>query len=219
MSRAAELDDPYRGSSRHYDRLIEPLLAALRQIGLRPGLGPARAGMQVLDIGCGTGSHLELYRRAGCRVAGIDRSPAMLAEARRKLGAGALLTLGDGTRLPFGAATIDLIVVMMALHEMPPEVRQQVLAECRRVLKPSGARLLAIDYARIDRRRFPRGYFYGALRWVVERLAGGDHYRNFRDFIARGALLPLLQQHGFELLEHKIVSGGNIALAAVAPVR
>jgi 2-polyprenyl-3-methyl-5-hydroxy-6-metoxy-1,4-benzoquinol methylase len=47
---------------------------------------PPREGMQVLDVGCGTGLQLAGYRQAGCRVTGIDASPAMLQVAGRARG-------------------------------------------------------------------------------------------------------------------------------------
>jgi SAM-dependent methyltransferase len=67
-----------------YDRLIErpveseseALVRSLARRGVRP---PA----QVLDVGCGTGRYaIELARR-GYDVRGIDRSPAMIDEARK----------------------------------------------------------------------------------------------------------------------------------------
>jgi SAM-dependent methyltransferase len=39
----------------------------------------------VLDLGCGTGRHLELLAEAGHRVVGVDRSPTMVAAARSRL--------------------------------------------------------------------------------------------------------------------------------------
>ena len=42
----------------------------------------------VLDIACGTGSvALELVRQTGRSVVGVDQSPEMLAEARKRIGA------------------------------------------------------------------------------------------------------------------------------------
>src|SRR4030042_3179958 len=44
-----------------------------------------RAGERLLDIGCGGGEHLCLFRRKGCDVTGIDPSPFMLDLARQRL--------------------------------------------------------------------------------------------------------------------------------------
>jgi SAM-dependent methyltransferase len=44
-----------------------------------------RTGKRVLEVGCGTGRLLLPLARAGCRLVGVDASPAMLALADRKL--------------------------------------------------------------------------------------------------------------------------------------
>ena len=76
--------DPYAKSARWYDSLIEPFARKIRMIGMR--MFPAQDGMSVLDVGCGTGTHLDIYKKAGCEVFGIDSSSAMLDIAQAKLG-------------------------------------------------------------------------------------------------------------------------------------
>src|SRR5688572_13307737 len=44
-------------------------------------------GLDVLDVGCGTGRHAIRLAAAGARVRGIDFSEAMLDQARQKPGA------------------------------------------------------------------------------------------------------------------------------------
>ncbi len=68
--------DAYRHVARWYDRIFGGMNAGLRGIGLK--MFPPREGMEVLDVGCGTGIQLAGYQHAGCRVTGIDTSPAML---------------------------------------------------------------------------------------------------------------------------------------------
>ena len=62
--------DAYRKSAKNYDKFVEPLNAALRQIAMK--LYPPMEGLKVLEVGCGTGTNLELYHNAGCHVHGID---------------------------------------------------------------------------------------------------------------------------------------------------
>jgi len=67
--------------------------------------GPADT---VLDVATGTGAvALQLVRAKGCRVVGLDQSPEMLAEARRRVPPGVELREGDAQQLPFAEASFD----------------------------------------------------------------------------------------------------------------
>ena len=75
---------------------------------------PVGAGDQVLDVGCGLGHEARrLAERVGPqgRVAGIDASPAMIAEARRRA-AGLTLPVtfdvGDARQVAFPDCAFDL---------------------------------------------------------------------------------------------------------------
>ena len=54
---------------------------AVEELFRRHAKGPTHA---LLDLGCGTGTHALLLARRGYAVTGVDRSPAMLALARKK---------------------------------------------------------------------------------------------------------------------------------------
>jgi SAM-dependent methyltransferase len=72
---AGAYDAIYR--SKDYDNEVD----LIERILLRHGLdGPRR----LLDLGCGTGNHALPLARRGHTVVGIDRSPAMLRQARAK---------------------------------------------------------------------------------------------------------------------------------------
>ena len=109
-------------------------------------------GASVLEIGVGTGGLLiELAERAA-QVIGVDHSPAMLEEARRRLTANATsdieLRLGEMTHLPLSDASVGCVVANMVLHHAADP--SAVLIEIRRVLVPGGVLLLA-DLARHER--------------------------------------------------------------------
>jgi demethylmenaquinone methyltransferase/2-methoxy-6-polyprenyl-1,4-benzoquinol methylase len=192
-------------SAKWYDVLIEPLIGTLRTTGL--AMCPPRAGLSVLDVGCGTGSHLSLYQQAGCRTFGIDLSPAMLSVARHKTGA---LTQGDASRMPFPNTSFDLVTATLAFHEMPAALRAPVLGEAKRVLKGDG-RMLLTDY-RPGPIRFPEGWLTKPFIAAIESLASADHSRNYRDFMAHGGLAPLIAENGLLVEAQKVVGGGAIGL-------
>ncbi|MCZ7586455.1 MAG: methyltransferase domain-containing protein [Deltaproteobacteria bacterium] len=170
---------------------------------------------RVLDVCCGTGDALAEYAGAGCAVTGIDRSPAMLERAGKKLNGRADLVLGDATAMPFDSDSFDLALITLALHEMDPEVREAVLGEIARVLNPSG-RLLIIDY-HAGAPEGLYGRFARGVLFVIERMVGGDHYRNYRRFQASGGLPPLLDGRGYAVEKTRFLTGGNLAVVLSRP--
>jgi ubiquinone/menaquinone biosynthesis C-methylase UbiE len=200
--------DAYRHVARWYDRMFGAMNAGLRGIGLK--MFPPQEGMDVLDVGCGTGIQLAFYQHAGCRVTGIDASPAMLEVARHRLGEGASLTTGDAAAMPYPNQAFDLVLAAAVLHEMLPRARAATLGEMTRVLRPGG-RMLLIDYEAGPVRPV-RGWITRGIIAAVEVAAGRSHHRNYRDFMAHGGLPPLLEAQGISVSQRRIVSGGAIGL-------
>jgi ubiquinone/menaquinone biosynthesis C-methylase UbiE len=92
-----------------------------------------REGETVLDVGCGTGQFLMVFRRHGCEVAGIDPSPAMIDLARKKLGHRADLYRGDLHDLPFSDNDFDVVSIITSLEFC--ENPENVIAEAFRVAR------------------------------------------------------------------------------------
>ena len=200
--------DPYRRVARRYDDLFQPMNAGLIAIGMK--LFPPHAGLTVLDVGCGTGMQLAPYQQAGCTVVGLDMSPSMLQVARQKLGATAELHEGDATKMPFTDNRFDLVTATLVLHEMAPTVRDGVLGEMKRVVKGNG-RFLLTDF-HPGPLRPPKGWLTKMFITMSEILAGRDHFRHYRHFMAHQGLPTLIAAHGLEIEQQKIVSGGNMGI-------
>lgn len=205
--------DPYQKSAKQYDRFVDPLNRGLKTIGLK--MFPPSKGMCILDVGCGTGTQLRYYQQAGCKVFGVDSSPAMLEIARQTLGEDVELQSVDASGLPYPDGMFDLVIAALTLHEMPPQTRMEVVGECKRVVR-SGGRILLIDY-HPGPTQFPKGWFHKAMITPMELLAGLDHYRNYRNFLSRRGLPALIEEHGLVVDDHRIISGGNIGLFLVSP--
>jgi SAM-dependent methyltransferase len=75
-----------------------------------------RAGERLLDVGCGSGEHLGLFRRKGCDVTGIDPSPLLLDQAGRRLRSRAELRVGPAEDLPFSDNEFDIVTLINSLE-------------------------------------------------------------------------------------------------------
>jgi ubiquinone/menaquinone biosynthesis C-methylase UbiE len=101
-------------------------------------------GGELLDVPCGFGRHAVPLARAGYRVTGVDRSSALLDEARRRTGheRWPKLVAADYRELPFADDSFDAAInLFSSLGYLGDEEDARVLAEIRRVLRP-GARLV-----------------------------------------------------------------------------
>ena len=92
----------------------------------------ASQDLKALDLCCGQGNVSEALLKRGCKVFGIDFSPAMLAFARRRA-PGATFIEADAQSLPFEASEFDFVVSNLGVCHVPDQPR--ALAEVRRVLR------------------------------------------------------------------------------------
>ncbi|HTK28634.1 MAG TPA: class I SAM-dependent methyltransferase [Vicinamibacterales bacterium] len=134
-------------SAAHYDRACRIMAFGSGQAYRREALVRAgvRKGMEVLDVGTGTGllarEIADLVGPAG-RIVGLDPSRGMLA-AGRALAIERVQGLGEA--LPFADGTFDLVTMGYALRHVPD--LDQAFAEYRRVLRPGG-RVLLLEITR-----------------------------------------------------------------------
>jgi len=139
--------DQYDTWARVYDWLWRRYLNQTLPVAQRAAA--VAPGERVLDLACGTG---ELLARIapdvpGAALTGIDLSPEMVEQARRKLAdtPDVQVQRADAHRLPFADAAFDVVVCANTFHYFThPET---VLAEARRVLVPDG-RLVVLDWCR-----------------------------------------------------------------------
>ena len=100
---------------------------------------PIRAGMDVLDVACGTGNLAIPAARLGARVTGVDIAENLLVQGRARAAAENLdvtFQYGDAEQLAFPDASFDVVVTMYGAMFAPrPEV---VARELARVVRPGG---------------------------------------------------------------------------------
>jgi cytosine/adenosine deaminase-related metal-dependent hydrolase/ubiquinone/menaquinone biosynthesis C-methylase UbiE len=123
-----------------YDSQLNPLL--MLEERETASLLPPLEGLDVLDIGCGTGRWLS--RLESCRTAsltGIDSSPAMLRCARQKVTDTTLLYQNLSSDPPIDNSSKDLILSSFVLSYL--DDLQIFALECARIVRPGGCLLIS----------------------------------------------------------------------------
>lgn len=211
--------DAYRNIAPVYDAVTRAFLRGPRLILAETC---ARLGARrVLDAGCGTGLLAALVRERTEFVVGLDRSAAMLAAGSGKRGerpardSGAfgknvpqpLFVQGDGAFPPFSTGSFDALIYSLILHETTADAG--ALLEAGFALAPLA---LVLEW------RLPeRNLDLVCASWVhiIERLAGREHYRQFRAFMGGGGVRGLARRVGARILEERALAGNSLVLAVL----
>jgi demethylmenaquinone methyltransferase/2-methoxy-6-polyprenyl-1,4-benzoquinol methylase len=210
--------DIFNRTADDYDR-VEAVMSAgtgprYRRLALlRAGL---TAGMQVLDVGTGTGlvakQALRIVGERGT-VTGVDPGIGMLSAGRFPAGIRAVAALGE--RLPFAAQRFDFLSMGYALRHVADI--SWLFAECHRVLKP-GATVCVLEITR------PAGRAANAMlkaymrtivplitRVLARHVETATLMRYYWDTIeacvAPEVVLSALQAAGFECVERHVEIG------------
>ncbi|HEX7019301.1 MAG TPA: class I SAM-dependent methyltransferase [Gemmatimonadaceae bacterium] len=98
--------DPWSERADDWARLLEPTMRPLQEAVLdRAGVRP---GMELLDVGCGSGLLCQFAAARGARVSGLDAASALLEIARRRVPGGAF-DAGDIHAMPYEDHTFDVV--------------------------------------------------------------------------------------------------------------
>lgn len=204
--------DEYGRLARIYDPVTAPFLDPIRRSVAQRA---EQAGCsRVLDVCCGTGRQCLFLHRSGIQATGVDLSPAMLSVARRKSPAAVAYSRQDAADMGFADNSFHGAILCLALHEKPYETQKAILRETARVLVPGGS-LFLVDFA------VPHGLAGRAMRLglaCVERVAGREHYANFRAYTDMGSMARLRAEMPFEGVERgNRFLAGNVELAVFVP--
>ncbi len=107
--------------------------------------GRLRAGMDVLDAGCGGGRNVHYPMRMGCNAFGADRNPQAVEGIRsyaRELAPHLPpenFVVAPVESMPFPDGRFDAVLCVAVLHFARDEAHfRAMLGECARVLRPGG---------------------------------------------------------------------------------
>lgn len=107
-------------------------------------------GRSVLEVGCGAAVDLARFARGGAQTTGVDLSASAIELARANFeqqGLPGRFEVADGEHLPFPDNAFDLVYAHGVVQYTANP--QQLVNECRRVLKPGGEAVFQV-YNRIS---------------------------------------------------------------------
>lgn len=152
---------------------------------LLPMLAP-RAGERIVDLGCGTGQLTARIAEAGAAVEGLDKSPDMIAQARRNFPA---LSFREVDATSFSVQEpVDAVFSNAALHWVHDA--EAVVRCVARALKPRG-RFVAEFGGKGNVSHIVESILTALRRWGYER-------SNPWYFPSVGEYASLLESHGLE---------------------
>jgi demethylmenaquinone methyltransferase/2-methoxy-6-polyprenyl-1,4-benzoquinol methylase len=188
----------------------------------------AGAGDRVLDVATGTAAvAIELVRRHGCSVVGLDQSAEMLAQGRARVKQAGLserieLVEGRAEALAFEDASFDALTFTYLLRYVDDPAA--TLRELARVVRPGGT-IASLEFG-VPPRLLPRAAWELYVR-VGLPLAGravspgwhevgrflGPSIRGFYERLPLDELLGLWNAAGIEAVHHRRLSlGGGIVV-------
>jgi len=97
----------------------------------------AYKGKRLVEIGCGTGTDLLQFARAGAKVTGLDLTPRSIEIARKRFevyGLPGEFLIGDAENLAFPDESFDGVYSFGVLHHTPET--QKAIGEVFRILRP-----------------------------------------------------------------------------------
>lgn len=177
---------------------------AMRRLILAPMKNAFRfsegEGLRFLEIGCGSGRMTRFVKLAfpKAKIVVLDASPVYLKEAQKNLEEFSRIDFiqGDALDLPFKDNRFDGVYMSFLLHEIPLEIRRQILTEAYRVLDSKGwfgvVDLLQFDDSRELNWTLEQTWFLGQQPYLkdytMNSLSGG---------LQRLGLQGVAQERGF----------------------
>ena len=181
---------------------------SVRELRLQPG-------SRVYDLACGTGDLCRDLEAAGFSPVGFDMSAGMLLAAQRHQASGRLhspMVLGDALCLPVPDQSADGITCGFALRNVVD--LDSLFAELARVVRPGGrVSLLEVAEPSNPVMRLGHRLYFGK---VIPLIGGLLSDRAAYEYLPKSvAYMPLademsglLSAHGFEAINHRLLSGG-----------
>jgi len=153
--------------------------------------------VRVLDVATGCGFQAKALRDAGSsEVYGIDIVAERINEANQLFDCDGICFIRmDAAKLAFPDNSFDSTTISCALHDMPTQIKRQVIAEMVRVTRPLGS-VVIFEPRTIGNSTL--GYVLGMVGEIL------DESINMREYVMDD-LNSILEEHGLQLIDEQNV--------------
>ena len=139
---------------------------------------------RVLDCGCGSGVQSKLLFKKGLEVVGLDLSPRMINEAKKRVPE-AKFVVGDMTKMELAMGSFAGVYARASLLHIPKRLVAKVLRSIHKILKSNGIFYLAVKE--------------GKGESEVEDERHGRKVKRFFSFFQKQEIIDLLENAGFRI--------------------
>jgi ubiquinone/menaquinone biosynthesis C-methylase UbiE len=198
-------------SANLYDLQVELLFSGSADPMRRRVIAPLKKGLRtfesviprqirILDVACGTGRTLRMIRAAFPQASlhGTDLSAAYLRKANKLLSqiSGELpqLLQANAEELPYLDNYFHAVTSVFLFHELPATVRQTIIEECFRVIKPGGVFIICDSLQLND---FPE---MAPMLHNFQAIFHEPYYKHY----STDNLVERLEKAGFENVETQV---------------
>jgi len=190
-------------SARLYDYQVEMLFNGAADAMRRLIIPPMKRkfnfsdgeGLTFLEIGAGTGSATRSMKLAfpKAKIVVLDLSDPYLKHAQKRLSNFKRLDFvqADAAHLPFSNGTFDAVYSVFLFHELPRDVRSEVLIEAKRVLKSKAIFAFVDSLQKSD---------FKEVDHILEQFPADFHEPFYRDYLAT-PMEALMKEAGFGGIE------------------
>ncbi len=168
----------------------------------------------ILDLCCGTGNQQKMLSKNGFQnLHCLDLSESMLKIAKSD-SCPMKIYNEDATKTSFENESFDIIIISFAIHEKDRGTQKNLINEAYRVLKKDGL-ILIVDFV-FDNKTTK---FSKIGISIIERMAGKEHYSNFKSYIQNNGLSSLIKKDKFQLIKskRKLISGVTLSIYKKLP--
>jgi len=196
------MNEDYNFSAYIYDPMLYLVLRPVRKVVLNELM--EHKDKAILDLCCGTGNQLKFLSKNGfSNLHCLDLSEAMLRVAQQG-NYPIKIYHQDAAKTNFEDAVFDVVMLSFAVHEKDRETQESMLDEAYRLLKED-AFILVVDFVFDDKTKK-----MGSLGIrLIEKMAGGEHYSNFKKYIQNNGLASLVKEDKFKFIKnHRMAFNG-----------